>query len=232
MHPLTFVIESLFPTRCVSCREGGDWWCAACRTQAGYVFRDPCASCASLVREHSCERSDALDGLTAAGFYHARTLRDMLQALKYHGVRCVLPSVRIFFHEWKEQRLDPWPWVGVSALAIQHLPAAVNRVRERGFDQAIMFTEIVCQEIVPWAVRVDLLVRSSSATTQASLVHGSLRDANIRGAFSIHAGSIVPSEILLVDDVVTTGSTMREAARILRAAGAQKVYGIAFAVGA
>jgi len=232
MGPLSFVIECLFPTRCVSCGCAGDWWCAACRAAAGCVRKDLCASCAAIKKEHDCPSNVPLDGLVAAGFYHAPPLREMLSSLKYHGVTQVLPSVRSFLRDWREARTDPWPWSGVPSLAIQSLPAAPNRVRERGFDQAVLIAKIVHDEIAPWARPVDLLVRNATSTAQASLAHGALRDANIRGAFRLKGDVCVPQNILLVDDVVTTGSSMREAARILRAAGAQKVYGLALAVGA
>lgn len=232
MGLLSFCIDCLFPPHCVSCKAGGEWWCTACRGSLEYVRRNICPSCASVAKEHECPQSKPLDGLVAAGFYHARPLREMLRALKYHGVTRVTPSVAPFVRSWKDARCEVWPWTGVSSLAIQYLPAASNRVRERGFDQAKIFSEIIRQEIVPWATPVDLLVRSSSSTAQAQLDHGSLRDVNVRDAFFTRPVRNIPPNILLVDDVVTTGSTMREAARILRRAGAQKVYGLALAVGA
>jgi len=173
-----------------------------------------------------------LDGLVAAGFYHARPLREMLRALKYHGVTCVTPSITPFVRSWKDARCEPWPWAGIASLGIQYLPAASNRVRERGFDQAKLLSNIIQKEIVQWATPVDLLVRSSSTTAQAQIKHGALRNANVRGVFELRRGAPIPPNILLVDDVVTTGSTMREAARTLRRAGVQNVYGLALAVGA
>lgn len=232
MGPLSFFIDCLFPPHCVSCKAGGEWWCAACRESLEYVRRNICPSCASVAKEHECSQTQSLDGLVAAGFYHARPLREMLRALKYHGVTRVTPSVLPFVRSWKDARCEPWPWTGVSSLAIQYLPAASNRVRERGFDQAELLAGIVRQEIVPWAVPVDLLARSSSSTAQAQLDHGALRDVNVRDAFVLRPTGRIPPNILLVDDVVTTGSTMREASRVLRRAGAQKVYGLALAVGA
>lgn len=232
MDLLAFVVECVFPTRCVVCEQAGEWWCARCRGSLEYVRKDLCASCASVSVEHRCAQNNALDGLVAAGFYHARPLRVMLQALKYHGVRCVVPPIGDFFHDWKQARTGPWPWAGASELAVQPLPAAPDRVRRRGFDQAELMADIVHKEIVPWASRAQVLARASATTAQARLAHGAERDANVRGAFEVRRGIIVPKNILLVDDVVTTGSTMREAARILRRAGAQKIYGLALAVGA
>lgn len=124
----------------------------------------------------------------------------------------------------------PWPWAGESSFAIQPVPASPARVRARGFDQASLIADALQRTIIPWGDRVDILVRSGNATPQASLEHGPLRRANIAGAFQVKPVP-VPHSVLLVDDVLTTGSTMGEAARTLRQAGAEQVFGFAVAVG-
>ncbi len=67
---------------------------------------------------------------------------------------------------------------------------------------------------------------------QASLAHDALREVNAAGAFLLADTKHLPDAVLLVDDVVTTGSTLREAARVLHEAGVTKIYGFAVAIGA
>ncbi len=125
-----FVIECVFPTHCVSCSTGGEWWCEACRNSLEYIRGNICPSCADVFRPHVClQQTKALDGLAVAGFYHAQPLREMLRALKYHGVTNVIPSVTSFIRSWKEARTEPWPWTGVPSLSIQYLPTAKRRAR-------------------------------------------------------------------------------------------------------
>ncbi len=225
------VVGVLFPAHCVSCSAYGEWWCTRCRESAETLTRDVCASCASVKREHECSTLVLLDGLVVSGFYHDPRLRAVIQQLKYKGATCLLPSIALFCRNWRDVRVDPWPWAGLSDLVIQPLIGAPAKVRERGFDQARLIADIARESIVPWARPVDLLDRRDNPQTQASLAVGPLRAANVSNVFSIKADTPIPSNILLVDDVLTTGSTMREAARVLRKAGAKKIFGFALAVG-
>jgi predicted amidophosphoribosyltransferase len=111
------------------------------------------------------------------------------------------------------------------------VPGAPARIRARGFDQAGLIADVFRDACVPWARPLDVLIRHDSPQAQVALKPGPLRAANVSGAFSIRPNAIVPPSILLVDDVFTTGSTMHEAARVLRAAGAHEVFGFALAVG-
>ena len=229
---IELLCEAVFPVRCVHCKRYGAWWCEDCMASAEVVYRDACSSCASLKREHECVGpSNGLDGLIVAGFYHDPRLRAVIHALKYKGATRILPSLRPFCRAWSEARLDPWPWAGLPDLAIQPVPGAPGRIRARGFDQADLIADVFRETCVPWARPLNILERHDSPQPQVSLDPGPLRAANVTGAFSVIPGAVVPPSILLVDDVLTTGSTMREAASELREAGAQKVFGFALAVG-
>jgi ComF family protein len=171
---------------------------------------------------------DEIDAVVATGFYHDPRLRSVITALKYKNATCLLPSLERYLKQWSAERRTSWPWAGEESLAIQHVPTSPTRVRERGFDQARLIAGACRATFAPWATPSTVLRRVSSGS-QALLEPGALRGANVRGAFSVDG--IVPRSILLVDDVLTTGSTMNEAARVLREAGAKKIYVFAIAVG-
>lgn len=206
------------------------------------VRRDPCAQCGSIKREHACPKEEAvLDGLVAVGFYHDPRLRTLIHGLKYQSATCLTPVVKDLLRRLKTERGEPWPWAGESALVLQAIVGAADRIRARGFDQAELIRDAVKEEVVPWAETRSMLSRRNSVQPQAELEPGPLRGANVSGVFSLKAGALrsdskaplsVPLAILLVDDVFTTGSTMHEAARLLRAAGVQRVYGLVLALGA
>jgi predicted amidophosphoribosyltransferase len=174
-----------------------------------------------------------LAGLVAIGFYHDPRLRALVHGLKYSNATCLLPSFRSLLARFKSERRDPWPWAGERDIGIQHVPGAPDRIRARGFDQAELLRGIVKEDIVPWAADVSRLVRTKTVKVQADLEPGPLRDANVAKTFGFTQGSDpVPSAVILVDDVFTTGATMRAAARVLMSNGAERVYGFAFALGA
>ena len=113
--------------------------------------------------------------------------------------------------------------------ALIPIPLSSSRQRERGFNQS----EIISCELAPlWQIPVwnDVLVRESSQRSQTQLTPGE-RLGNVAGAFSVPAfsrASIGGAHLILVDDVVTTGATLRAAATSLFAAGARTISYMTF----
>ncbi|MEO7803945.1 MAG: phosphoribosyltransferase family protein [Actinomycetota bacterium] len=108
-------------------------------------------------------------------------------------------------------------WTG--SLSVTWVPASRARARQRGFDPAMMLAEAVASSLeVPCA---QLLEKRRETPPQMGL-ETRLRRTNLEGAFV--ARTIAPTRCLVVDDVYTTGATASEAARALKAAGAQQVF--------
>lgn len=226
------ILEALFPTHCVICDADGVWCCDTCLEKMELVKIDPCANCGDLRRLHECSEADrSLDKAVALGFYHDPRLRTLIHGLKYHGGTCLLPSLKKLLARQKDERLNPWPWAGEADLAIQAVVGSSDRVRARGFDQAELICDLVNQECVPWAKRTSVLARGNSIQAQADLEPGPLRSANVKDVFQLIPGQKIPKAIILIDDVFTTGSTMRSATRVLKKAGAERVYGFVLAIG-
>lgn len=205
-----------------------------CREEADRVSPPPCAQCLQLICPGTCGRIDGLDGIRILGFYHDPRIRSAIHALKYQGLSAIRGAVWEFVADNAGAGVGPLPWERESGLAIQHLPSTPRRIRERGFDQAAEIADVVRAELGSTdAFRSDILIRrAGTGITQATLPDPTLRAANARGAFAIRPKAIIPSAVLLVDDVITTGATMLEAARLMRSAGVERVYGFAWAVGA
>ena len=102
------------------------------------------------------------------------------------------------------------------------VPLHPRRMRARGFDQALVLARQVGRAR-RLRVRARALVRVRDTPSQTGLSR-TARRRNVRGAF--RAARAVPGRIWLVDDVVTTGATLGEAARALRRAGAKEVIGL------
>jgi ComF family protein len=233
MHQiLATLLDAIFPPHCISCKCMSSWWCIECRSRIELIRREVCPGCADLNGEHACSVVSPLDALMATGFYHEPQLRSAITALKYQGGTCLIPLFVEQLETWRKDRLTPWPWQGIDHLAIAHVPATPSRVLERGFDQAALLAQALQEACVPWASITSLLERNDRGETQASLGHNELRRVNVEGAFRVSPQAAIPSQVVLVDDVFTTGSTMHEAARALKAAGVQKIYGFVLAIGA
>lgn len=111
---------------------------------------------------------------------------------------------------------------------ISWVPLSRKRLRTRGYDQAgLLAHEISRRTGIPC---VPLLKKVRNTAAQSSLKDPAARRANIAGAYALAGGNdIEKKRILLCDDVVTTGSTLSEAARILRKAGAKSVWAVTLA---
>ena len=112
--------------------------------------------------------------------------------------------------------------------AVLAVPLHISRLRKREFNQSLSLTSPVAQHLdVP--LLIDSLVRIKQTPPQTTLEWKDRR-SNVRNAFSVRRPQDVENkELLLVDDVLTTGSTVNECARMLRNAGAKSIHVLALA---
>jgi predicted amidophosphoribosyltransferase len=100
------------------------------------------------------------------------------------------------------------------------VPSAARAVRERGFDATAALARTAARRLRPWyrAAMVQVLVQAAGVRDQSGL-DARARRANLRDAFRLR-GRLPDRPVILVDDLVTTGSSLTEAARVLDRAGA------------
>jgi ComF family protein len=107
------------------------------------------------------------------------------------------------------------------------VPLHKSRLKERGYNQAALIGERIAKYMqIPFDEK--LLKRIKKTKVQSGLVR-SERVKNIKGAFEL-VGEIRGKRVLLVDDVWTTGSTMRECSRVIKINGANEVWGLVLAM--
>lgn len=143
----------------------------------------------------------------------------MAKTLKYRFV----PDVAIDIAKIIHKRFPK-----VEADFLVPIPLHKSRLRWRGFNQA----ELIAQELSQrWniPIRTDLLIRNKSTGPQADIKNRNDRIANAKEIFNVVLRP--PSTLILIDDLSTTGSTLDEAAKVLKSAGAEKVIGVVFARG-
>jgi ComF family protein len=118
---------------------------------------------------------------------------------------------------------------GAATAVVQAVPTTAGRLRERGYNQAALIAQTFAQcANLPYA---EWLERAPSASSQTTL-QPAKRAANVAGAFRVrdlHAHAVTGRQILLVDDVLTTGATVSECADTLAAAGAASVCVLTYA---
>lgn len=221
----TLLVEALdaaLPERCVACGRFGSALHGACLDRLPQAGGARCEYCWLPLPPGGCwrcaEARPAFDALRAPFRFAGLARRAVLEA-KFRGVTQLLPPLAeagaaILPSEWAIDVVVP-------------VPLAPRRQRARGYNQAAIAAARVasCRGI---PVR-ELLVRTRATPPQASL-DAAGRARNLAGAFAVRPGTgVLPGSVLLVDDVATTGATLEEAARVLRASGVASVYALALA---
>lgn len=174
--------------------------------------RGACRSCAS-------ELVPSLAGLRSPYLMDGGA-RQLVHALKYDGHSALAePMGRLM-----AACLATW---GINPDVIVPVPLHPSRRRHRGFNQAAVLGRSIA-EASGIAMDASLLRRTRNTVAQVQTAGAEERRRNVAGAFAI-ARPIAIRTALLVDDVCTTGATMRECAAALRASGVHRVYALTFA---
>jgi len=207
---------------CAVCSLAPGPVCAACESDFFPRQRTRCEVCAIPLHgtDTRCGRCAAspphFQGATALADY-APPVAGMVAALKFRA-QFELATV---FGDMLAERHAP----GADALVVP-VPLAFERLSERGFNQSLQIARAYCRR-GPARLAADAVRRIRHSPPQQTLALDERR-RNIRGAYAATA-SLVGREVLVVDDVMTSGSTMDEIAKVLRTAGAARVHALVVA---
>ncbi|MBQ8831552.1 MAG: ComF family protein [Oscillospiraceae bacterium] len=217
MKFLDKLIELAFPPKCIFCHkllwrgdDDGDFICNSC--------------------ENNLPRTTTANGVTTADFiakcvsplFYRDNVRESIHRFKFY--RCQFYSTP-YAHLIREC-LDNHPDIKFDY--ITWVPLSKKRYRNRGYDQAQCLAEALARlfDIPLWG----MLKKTRHTKAQSTLKDKSQRRANIAGAYALsHGIDIKGMSILLVDDVVTTGSTLSECAKVLLLGGAERIYCVTLA---
>lgn len=171
----------------------------------------------------SCSQEEpAFTRAAAYGSYDAG-MRDLIHLLKYEHVR---PAANLLGRMLAEVIVDLSP-AFTDKLVVIPVPLHVSKLRQRGFNQseAIARTALKLHPAgLSGKPNASALVRQKNTTSQTGLTPAQRRE-NMRGAFAVtRPADVRGRDVLLVDDVMTTGTTASECARSLRRAGAERVF--------
>lgn len=226
------LLDLLFPKKCVGCSKVGGYFCLSCiqnikQTQLVCPFCER----ASIggVTHPVCKRKYGLDGLWSLGVYQT-SLREALQQLKYRWIKELAESlVNITIDYWAKYQphlLDEIKKNQGKNWVVIPVPLHWTRRNFRGFNQAFLLGQILSKKLgLDFA---ECLKRTRITKSQVGL-DSSQRRTNIRGAFSLTSNYHLAPNILLIDDVWTTGSTMKECCYVLKRGGAKKVWALTLA---
>ena len=210
------LLEIIYPTRasCIGCGndQGCDepFLCETCRKML---------KPSDIVAKRDDWKQRGLEWISFV-YYYERPVKGMIRAYKFKGVRMLAESMAQDMGNLFEHRN-----LGLFDLIIP-VPLHPARLRERGFNQAELLAGPLAS-LCGAQLRTDVL-RRTKRTKQQSKLKLKRRRANLLSAFSAST-DLTGMRILLIDDVVTTGSTLCSCAEALKAAGAAEVCAAVFA---
>lgn len=165
--------------------------------------------------------------------YHDPTIKKLIWAFKYQGKRKVAGLFADVLYEHLLEKLsDDALFLDFTRPIIIPIPLSKKRRRKRGFNQSELIAEQLTRKDRAnfFDIQTHVLIRVRETEHQARIENKEKRLKNVEGAFTIRgAHKIKNRNIILLDDVITTGSTMREAQKVLIAAGVKKILVVAVA---
>jgi predicted amidophosphoribosyltransferase len=222
-------VNTLFPRFCLGCEKEGSLWCGVCDSAWNVrVLSAACPFCSKSGSDRvcdGCEEGVYLDGLSSFVPYGNPVVRGALNHWKYYGDVSAERVIKKWLQQSVSRLVPPFFYFSVA-----HVPAHETRKRARGFDQAEKVSHFAAEIFGKEWMR--LLHRKQKTRAQAGVHHLQRRVGELDGVYEIHPGvQELPENVLLCDDVFTSGATMDAAAKCLKEAGVKKVWGFVVAKG-
>lgn len=198
----TAVLDLFFPPRCAFCgRIGVHGTCAACEK--------------ALPRMETTLREGALYGKCAVPLRYEGTVRESLLRFKFDGARSAAEGYGPILARCAAEEL------GGAFDVVTWAPVSERRRRKRGYDQAYLLARETARA---WGIEPVRLLNKRRDNPPQSGLGAAERRGNVIGVYEAADGATIENaRVLLVDDIITTGSTLGECARVLRDAGARSV---------
>lgn len=217
-------LDLLFPRWCVGCGQEGDFICPACLNSLPRVIPPLCPRCglpqSSTALCPGCLGWPAeIDGIRAP-FRFEGVVRQAVHELKYRNLRALAGLLGWLLNDYLLGNPVPGD-------VLVPVPLHPRRLRERGYNQSLLLAKELGR-LAGLPVVDDCLVRERYSLPQARTSSVGERRGNVVGAF-VCRHRLEGRQVLLIDDVSTSGATLDACARALKAAGAASVWGLVLA---
>jgi ComF family protein len=216
----------IFPPICANCKKPGQLLCADCLSAISWLKEPVCRHCGRVVKKNAdrcaaCLRTPLypIDQVRAAVIF-SEPIPNVIHNLKYNGYfGLAVPLAEMMVDAWQDWHMPIDLVVGV--------PLHAQREKKRGYNQSDLLAQAFCEQL-DLAMDNRVLRRVRNTSPQVGLTAED-RVVNVAEAFAADPDRAAGKHILLIDDVCTTGSTLKAAAEALMAVGARRVSGYCLA---
>ena len=218
-------LDVLFPKRCVACDRHGAFICGGCESGMQVIGAPRCHRCGNpgpgpCLCIAAADRVWPLDGMRS-GFEFETPVREAILALKFANLRSVGSILSAYLAGTLRED-------GLEFDVLMPVPLHRRRMRQRGYNQSEILAAGLGKEM---GIEVDkgCLRRVTYLGPQARASTADERRANVAQAFECRPGRVEGKRVAVIDDVTTTGATLRSCAAALKRDGAVEVWGITVA---
>ncbi len=208
MFMITFLLDLLFPKYCLSCNREGEYWCAQCKAKPLKTWDGNLQLIGTKY----------FDEIICVADYEDETINKLIKACKYRFIKEIANDLgEILYKELQNQN---------SSGDLVPVPLSARRERWRGFNQAAEITQAIAKKT---GLRYSACLKKIKHTKAQAKLSEEARILNLKGCFELCGNA--PEQVILIDDVITTGTTVNECARVLKEKGAKYITVVAVAKG-
>jgi ComF family protein len=229
-----FILNAILPQRCLKCGKllsGEEVLCLDCFGKIEINSDFYCPRCGARLPEAklTCHKEEKFI-LAAVTSYKISEARELIHAFKYNKLKIAVKILEKLIEKYLDKivrNLSGGRRIEIRNFTIIPIPLHPQKERERGFNQSLLIAQILSKLLgLPVSQTLKKIKRSSP---QVEMKNYKEREKNVEGSFSLaDMAEIKNKNIIIVDDVFTSGATIREAIRTLKSAGAKKI--IAFVI--
>ncbi len=227
MSIIDSILDIFYPPRCIVCGEiavkNGKYryLCKTCKKNIPWVTdKNRCEICSRPLeigeKCEICAKHDNLYDYAISVFDYA-VMKNTIEDYKFNGHKYLSRGIGEVMFRYADKFYSD---ILNETDIIVPLPIHKNRLKERGFDQSVLIAEILAEES---SIKYAEALERIKETSQQSLMTGyRARKENVKDAFAVKS-DVFNKTVMVIDDVLTTGSSASECARALKKAGAKKV---------
>ncbi len=218
-----FINYTFFDKYCITCNKTGSYICSKCILNNYKVnFRNICHVCGRSSYKYcthkECEDLSNIDNLYFFCEYNAAA-KELIDYIKYKGNYAIIDDVALHMASYLKTTFPVY-----KDFTFTFVPSHWTKQNIRGFNQSKLLAQKIADNL-----GIDLVeyLKKTKPTSKQAGTNKSQRSKNLQGKFAC-TGTLVSRNVMIIDDVHTTGATLNECAAILKKNGASLVYGYTF----
>jgi len=218
-------VDAFFPKQCVGCGKVGDFFCLSCRGKLPWLIPPICPKCgkpqvSGIVCSSCWQRQTEIDGIRSP-FLFDGPMRKAIHQLKYQNLKAISSCLAAFLADYLASNALPGE-------VLVPVPLHPKKLKQRGYNQSCLLAREL-SKLIKLPVIEDCLMRVKQAQPQVKAVNVKERQENVADAFTSCDEELADKQIILIDDVRTSGATLESCAKALKNKGAISVWGLTVA---